>query len=79
MAEVQDLKRAIHVFRGIIGEFSYEEARNIVSLLDLSNGSYQVVSSILQESFVNSEKVRNSSIVNRIRVELVMRGENLHI
>ena len=79
MSEVQEMKKAIHRFQRVRKDLTKDEAMDIVVSLGLGDDVFDSLRTIVDDAFLRSSSVSSDSIVSRIRVVLVLRGENLHI
>lgn len=79
MSEVQELKKAIHRFQRVRKDLTKDKVIDVVISLGLGEDAFDSLRTIVDDAFLRSSSVSSDSIVSRIRVVLVLRGENLHI
>ena len=79
MSETQEMKEAIHRFQRVRKDLTKDEAMDIVVSLGLGDDVFDSLRTIVDDAFLRSSSVSSDSIVSRIRVVLVLRGENLHV
>lgn len=79
MTEAQELKRVIHRFHRVRRVVSKDETMDIVRSMELSKDALGSMTNVVDDTFRHNSLVNSDSIVSRVSVALVLRGENLHV
>lgn len=79
MTEAQELKRVIRRFHRVRRAVSKDETMDIVRSMELSKDALGSMANIVDDTFRRNSLVNSDSIVSRVSVALVLRGENLHV
>lgn len=79
MTEAQELKRVIHRFHRVRRAVSKDETMDIVRSMELSKDALGSMTNVVDDTFRRNSLVNSDSIVSRVSVALVLRGENLHV